>query len=80
MVKNLSTCENVRPQDAAFWKRCGEQPIDPDSNLFIGLDINNYKILVANLQAMVLRDQQWAARFAQYENLRQYYLAKQTQK
>lgn len=38
LVKNTTACKAVpvAQQDQAFWRRCGEFPVDTNSNIFIG--------------------------------------------
>lgn len=50
LVKNTSACKAVSKasQDVAFWRRCGEFPVDPNSNLFIGFDQANWHKFQSN--------------------------------
>jgi hypothetical protein len=51
VVKNLSTCQVPEQQrDAAFWDRCGEKPIDANSNIFLGFDKENWTQLTLNIE------------------------------
>lgn len=54
VIKNVSSCIDVpeENQDEAFWARCGEQPIQTDSNIFIGMDQDNWNILNRNLEVL----------------------------
>lgn len=61
-VKNLTACrvdtieDPDRPwvilpteeQSSNWWSRCGEHPVVPDSNIFLGFDQDNWYIIVEN--------------------------------
>lgn len=53
-IKNISSCINVpeEQQDDRFWERCGENPIDTKSNIFIGFDQANWNNLQSNLNTL----------------------------
>ena len=62
-VKNLSTCINVPEEDqnSSFWRRCGENPILTNSNIFVGFDQQNWNIIQGNflkLQERIFQYQQ----------------------
>ncbi len=50
VIKNVSTCIKVpeEKKNAAFWNRCGENPIMTNSNLFVGFDQENWNIILGN--------------------------------
>jgi len=54
LIKSATGCTNIPPaqQDVAFWERCGQFPIDPNSNLFIGMDQENFNNLTYNLETL----------------------------
>ena len=56
-IKNLSTCINVaeEKQNNSFWRRCGEFPVDENSNLYMGFDLDNYNVIVLNVNKMKLQ-------------------------
>ena len=53
-VKNLSTCIKVpvEKQTRSFWARCGENPILPNSNIFVGFDQSNWNNIVENFERL----------------------------
>lgn len=54
VVKNITTCVNVpvENQDDRFWARCGENPIDTNSNIFIGLTQDNWNNINSNFEIL----------------------------
>jgi len=54
IVKTTTECLSVptAQQDLAFWERCGQFPIDPDSNIFIGMDQENFNNLNYNMETL----------------------------
>lgn len=54
VVKNITSCVDVpeEERDDAFWARCGENPILVDSNIFIGLDQQNWNNVQENFQKL----------------------------
>jgi len=54
VVKNITACVNVseEAQDVRFWARCGENPIDSNSNIFIGFDQPNWNNLNSNFEIL----------------------------
>lgn len=57
-VKNITDCVRVpeSERDEAFWGRCGENPIDVNSNIFIGFDQENWNRLNINLKRLQEND------------------------
>lgn len=53
-IKNISSCINVPEdqQDDRFWERCGENPIDTNSNIFIGFDQQNWNNVQSNFNTL----------------------------
>lgn len=53
-IKNISSCINVpeEQQDDRFWERCGENPIDTRSNIFIGFDQQNWNNVQSNFNTL----------------------------
>lgn len=53
-VRNVTNCVNVpeEQRDDRFWARCGENPIKTNSNVFIGLDQQNWSNLNSNLNLL----------------------------
>jgi hypothetical protein len=45
VVKNTTSCKKIKieNQDENFWKRCGEFPVDTNSNLYLGMTLAEYK-------------------------------------
>ena len=71
-VKNLSECRKVetyvpenkpyvtlpkKEQTTEWWAKCGEHPVLPNSNIFIGFEQDQWNILVEDF--MKLREQNW---------------------
>lgn len=54
VVKNITTCVNVAEEarDDRFWARCGENPIDTNSNIFIGFDQPNWNNVNSNFEIL----------------------------
>lgn len=54
VIRNTTVCRAVpvAEQTVEFWAECGQFPIDPTSNLFIGLNQENYNNLNFNLETM----------------------------
>lgn len=54
VIKNTTECRAVpkEKQDLDFWAICGMAPIDPDSNIFIGMDQASYNNLTYNLETL----------------------------
>lgn len=54
VIKNTTACRAVpkEQQDVNFWAECGIAPIDPDSNIFIGMDQESYNNLTYNLATL----------------------------
>jgi len=48
--KNTTECINVpeEKRNKAYWNKCGEHPILPDSNIYIGFDQFNWNIILEN--------------------------------
>jgi hypothetical protein len=57
-VKNITECVRVpeAERDERFWARCGENPIDVNSNIFIGFDQENWNRLNINLKRLQEND------------------------
>lgn len=54
VVKNITSCVDVpeEQRDDAFWARCGENPILPNSNIFLGFDQQNWNNVQENFQRL----------------------------
>ncbi len=54
VIKNTTACRAVpkEKQDLDFWAACGIAPIDPDSNIFIGMDQTSFNNLTYNLETL----------------------------
>ena len=53
-VKNITSCVNVpeTERDDRFWARCGENPIQSNSNIFIGLTQDNWNNVNSNFEIL----------------------------
>lgn len=51
VIRNVTDCRNVpeEQQDDRFWARCGEHPIIPNSNIYIGFSQGNWNNIQTNL-------------------------------
>lgn len=54
VIKDNEDCKNVpeEERDQLFWKKCGENPIIQNSNVYIGFDLRNYNNLLINLNRL----------------------------
>lgn len=54
VVKNVTNCVNVSEEarDDRFWARCGENPVDTSSNIFIGFDQTNWNNVNSNFEIL----------------------------
>lgn len=54
VVKNITNCVNVPAEERneRFWARCGENPIDTNSNIFIGFDQPNWNNVNSNFEIL----------------------------
>jgi len=50
-VKNVTNCVSIpeEERDERFWARCGEHPIVPNSNIYIGFSQQNWNNIQTNL-------------------------------
>jgi len=64
VVRNTTDCLRVpeSQRNDAFWRRCGSFAPQPNSNLFIGLDQQNFEALQLNLEQLEARDRMWRNR------------------
>lgn len=53
-IKNVTNCVNIpeEERDERFWARCGENPIDTNSNIFIGFDQPNWNNVNSNFEIL----------------------------
>lgn len=54
VVKNTTECQQtpVPQRDAAFWRRCGQQPILPNSNIHVGFTYEQWLLWQQNMAAL----------------------------
>lgn len=78
VVKADAACRAVAAaqRDAAFWKRCGEQPPLANSNIYIGMDEENFRIFEEFLTVMAAKDAAWKARLDEVNKQRAEWRAK----
>jgi len=78
VVKQDAACKAVpaNQRNAAFWKRCGEQPPLADSNIFIGMDEENFRLFEEFLEVMAAKDAAWKARLDEVNKQRAEWRAK----
>lgn len=85
-VKNISACrkvetrsneirpyitEPVEEQSDAWWQKCGENPIIPLSNIFIGFDIENWNTILENFYKLKEKVWQYEQRILEINKQRQ---------
>ncbi len=54
VIKDTEECNSVlkEDRDEIFWKKCGENPIIENSNIYIGFDLRNYNNFLINLNRL----------------------------
>ncbi len=85
-VKNIKACrkietrpnelrpyitEPVEEQPDEWWDKCGEHPIIPRSNIFIGFDIENWNTILENFYKLKERVWQYEQRILEINKQRQ---------
>ena len=85
-VKNITACRKVEtysPEDKphvvlpkeeqsiGWWKKCGENPISPDSNIFIGFTQTEWNIVLENFAKLRERIWQYRQRIIEVNRQRQ---------
>ena len=85
-VKNITACRKVEtfsPEDAphvvlpveeqpvSWWKKCGENPIFPDSNIFIGFSQVDWNIILENFAKLRERNWQYKQRIIEINRQRE---------
>jgi hypothetical protein len=52
--KSTPDCEKVtdKERDAAYWARCGQNPVIRDTNVLFGLDQRNWNIMLSNFSKL----------------------------
>ena len=85
-VKNISACRKVEtysPEDMPYvvlpvkeqiviwWKKCGENPIFPNSNIFIGFSQTDWNIILENFAKLRERNWQYKQRIIEINRQRE---------
>jgi hypothetical protein len=60
-ILNKKSCLIIEEtnRDKSFWRKCGINKIDIDSNLYIGLSEQDYRNLILNFDKIMAREKQW---------------------
>jgi hypothetical protein len=63
VVLNKKACLDIKEtnRDKSFWRKCGINKIDTESNLYIGLSEQDYRNLILNTDRLMAREKQWKA-------------------
>lgn len=93
-VKNITECRKVETyspenkphvvlpvedQSIGWWKRCGENPIFPDSNIFIGFSQTDWNIILENFAKLRERNWQYKQRIIEVNRQREVWREKAEQ-
>jgi len=63
--------EPVEEQTKTWWKKCGEHPIFPETNIHVGFDLENWNIVLSNLFKLKERNWQYKQRVLEINNQRE---------
>jgi hypothetical protein len=60
-IINSKKCLIVKDENknTKFWKDCGINKVDLNSNIYIGLDETNYRTFIQNWDRIIGREKQW---------------------
>lgn len=72
IIKNTPECQTVEAasRTRTFWARCGQYKAIEGSNIYVGLDRDNFEKLRNNLRKLQVRDQQYQARIEEVNRQR----------
>ncbi len=73
VIKNLTNCKNVpeENQNNSFWRRCGENPVLTNSNIFVGFDQPNWNLIQENFNKLREQNFQYRERIKAVNKQRQ---------
>jgi hypothetical protein len=61
----------IKEQSDAWWQKCGENPIIPNSNIFIGFTQENWNIILENFAKLKERNWQYKQRIIEINRQRE---------